>query len=170
VPAPGAYFKGVPSPLKDPTKTDMAIFRENTEDIYAGIEWQADSDGALKVIKFLQDEMGVKKIRFPSTAASASSRCRWRAPRAWCAAIRYAIDNDRKSVTLVHKGNIMKFTEGLFRDVGYKLAQSEFGAQPIDGGRGVRSRTRTPGARSSSRTPSPTPSCSRSCCARPNTT
>jgi isocitrate dehydrogenase len=81
---PVRYFKGVPSPLKDPTKTDMAIFRENTEDIYAGIEWQADSDGALKVIKFLQDEMGVKKIRFPSTAASASSRCRWRAPRAWC--------------------------------------------------------------------------------------
>jgi len=132
---PVRYFKGVPSPLKDPTKTDMAIFRENTEDIYSGIEWQADSDGALKVIKFLQDEMGVKKIRFPEHCGIGIKPVSVEGTsRLVRAAIRYAIDNDRKSVTLVHKGNIMKFTEGLFRDVGYKLAQSEFGAQPIDGG------------------------------------
>ncbi|NLF55928.1 MAG: NADP-dependent isocitrate dehydrogenase [Thauera phenolivorans] len=132
---PVRYFKGVPSPLKDPTKTDMVIFRENTEDIYAGVEWQAGSDAANKVIKFLRDEMGVTKIRFPQdcgigvkpVSVEGSSRL-------IRAAIKYAIDNDRKSVTLVHKGNIMKFTEGLFRDVGYQLAQKEFGAQPIDGG------------------------------------
>ena len=132
---PVRYFKGVPSPLKDPSKTDMVIFRENTEDIYAGVEWQAGSEAANKVIKFLQDEMGVKKIRFPQdcgigvkpVSVEGSSRL-------IRAAIKYAIDNDRKSVTLVHKGNIMKFTEGLFRDVGYQLAQKEFGAQPIDGG------------------------------------
>ena len=108
---PVRYFKGIPSPLKDPSKTDMVIFRENTEDIYAGIEWQAESEGAKKVIKFLQEEMGVKKIRFPD-----------------------AINNHRKSVTLVHKGNIMKFTEGGFRDWGYALAKREFGGIEIDGG------------------------------------
>jgi len=132
---PVRYFKGVPSPLKDPTKTDMVIFRENTEDIYAGVEWQAGSDAANKIIKYLQEEMGVTKIRFPQdcgigvkpVSVEGSSRL-------IRAAIKYAIDNDRKSVTLVHKGNIMKFTEGLFRDVGYQLAQKEFGAQPIDGG------------------------------------
>ena len=132
---PVRYFKGVPSPLKQPELTDMVIFRENTEDIYAGIEWQALSEGAKKVIDFLQGEMGVRKIRFPATSGigikPVSIEGTTRIVRA---AIRYAIDNDRKSVTLVHKGNIMKFTEGLFRDVGYKLAQTEFGAQPIDGG------------------------------------
>ena len=132
---PVRYFKGVPSPLKDPSKTNMVIFRENTEDIYAGIEWQAESEGAKKVIKFLTEEMGVKKIRFPATSGigikPVSREGTWRLVRA---AIRYAINNDRASLTLVHKGNIMKFTEGGFRDWGYELAQQEFGAQPIDGG------------------------------------
>lgn len=132
---PVRYFKGVPSPLKNPELTDMVIFRENTEDIYAGIEWQAQSEGAKKVIDFLQNEMGVRKIRFPETSGigikPVSIEGTTRIVRA---AIRYAINNDRKSVTLVHKGNIMKFTEGLFRDIGYKVAREEFGAQPIDGG------------------------------------
>ncbi len=132
---PVRYFKGVPSPLKDPTKTDMVIYRENTEDIYAGIEWAAQSANAKKVIKFLQDEMGVKKIRFPETSGigikPVSIEGTQRLVRA---AIQYAIDNDRRSVTLVHKGNIMKFTEGLFRDTGYKLAKDEFGAELIAGG------------------------------------
>ncbi len=132
---PVRYFKGVPSPLKDPSKTDMVIFRENTEDIYAGIEWQAESDSAKKVIKFLQDEMGVKKIRFPETSGiGIKPVSRQGTERLVRAAMQYAIDNDRKSVTLVHKGNIMKFTEGGFRDWGYALAKNEFGAQPIDGG------------------------------------
>jgi len=132
---PVRYFKGVPSPLKDPTKTDMAIFRENTEDIYAGIEWAADSEGALKVIKFLKDEMGVRKIRFPEHCGIGIKPVSVEgSQRLVRAAMKYAIDNDRKSVTLVHKGNIMKFTEGLFRDVGYELAKQEFGAEPIDGG------------------------------------
>lgn len=132
---PVRYFKGVPSPLKDPSKTDMVIFRENTEDIYAGIEWQAESDSAKKVIKFLQDEMGVKKIRFPETSGiGIKPVSRQGTERLVRAAMQYAIDNDRKSVTLVHKGNIMKFTEGGFRDWGYALAINEFGAQPIDGG------------------------------------
>ncbi|HAF55820.1 MAG TPA: NADP-dependent isocitrate dehydrogenase, partial [Thauera sp.] len=132
---PVRYFKGVPSPLKQPELTDMVIFRENTEDIYAGVEWQAGSDAANKVIRFLREEMGVQKIRFPQDCGigvkPVSVEGTTRLVRA---AIKYAIDNDRKSVTLVHKGNIMKFTEGLFRDVGYKVAQQEFGAQPIDGG------------------------------------
>ena len=132
---PVRYFNGVPSPLKDPSKTDMVIFRENTEDIYAGIEWEAESDKAKKVITFLQDEMGVDKIRFPETSGigikPVSKQGTQRLVRA---AIQYAIDNDKPSVTLVHKGNIMKFTEGGFRDWGYELAQKEFGAQPIDGG------------------------------------
>lgn len=132
---PVRYFTGVPSPLKDPTKTDMVIFRENTEDIYAGIEWQAESDNAKKVIDFLQNEMGVKKIRFPATSGIGIKPISVEGTtRIVRAAMKYAIDNDRKSVTLVHKGNIMKFTEGLFRDVGYKVAQEEFGAQLIDGG------------------------------------
>ena len=132
---PVRYFKGVPSPLKDPTKTDMAIFRENIEDIYAGIEWAADSEGALKVIRFLRDEMGVKKIRFPEHCGIGIKPVSVEgSQRLVRAAMKYAIDNDRKSVTLVHKGNIMKFTEGLFRDVGYELAKQEFGAEPIDGG------------------------------------
>ncbi len=132
---PVRYFKGVPSPLKDPTKTDMVIFRENTEDIYAGIEWPAESENCKKVIRFLQDEMGVKKIRFPSTSGiGIKPVSREGTERLVRAAIKYAIANDRKSVTLVHKGNIMKFTEGAFRDWGYALAQNEFGAKPIDGG------------------------------------
>ena len=132
---PVRYFNGVPSPVKRPELVDMVIFRENTEDIYAGIEWPAQSEGARKVIDFLQNEMGVKKIRFPETSGigikPVSIEGTTRLVRA---AIQYAIDNDRKSVTLVHKGNIMKFTEGLFRDVGYRVAQEQFGAQPIDGG------------------------------------
>ncbi len=132
---PVRYFTGVPSPLKDPTKTDMVIFRENTEDIYAGIEWQAESDNAKKVIDFLQNEMGVKKIRFPATSGIGIKPISVEGTtRIVRAAMKYAIDNDRKSVTLVHKGNIMKFTECLFRDVGYKVAQEEFGAELIDGG------------------------------------
>ncbi|MHB1358017.1 MAG: NADP-dependent isocitrate dehydrogenase [Rhodocyclaceae bacterium] len=132
---PVRYFKGVPSPLKDPTKTDMVIYRENTEDIYAGIEWAAESEGAKKVIKFLQDEMGVKKIRFPATSGiGIKPVSREGTARLMRAAIKYAIANDRKSITLVHKGNIQKYTEGAFRDWGYEVAQQEFGAKPIDGG------------------------------------
>jgi isocitrate dehydrogenase len=132
---PVRYFKGVPSPLKDPTKTDMVIFRENTEDIYAGIEWAAESEGAIRVIKFLREEMGVRKIRFPATSGiGIKAVSREGTERLVRKAIQYAIDNDRKSVTFVHKGNIMKFTEGAFRDWSYALAQREFGAQPLDGG------------------------------------
>ena len=132
---PVRYFNGVPSPLKDPSKVDMVIFRENTEDIYAGIEWQAETDEARKVLNFLQNEMGVKKIRFPATSGiGIKPVSREGTSRLVRAAIRYAIDNDRKSVTIVHKGNIMKFTEGAFRDWAYELARTEFGAQPIDGG------------------------------------
>ena len=132
---PVRYFNGVPSPLKDPSKTDMVIFRENTEDIYAGIEWEAESENCKKVIDFLQNEMGVSKIRFPETSGigikPVSKQGTQRLVRA---AIRYAVDNDKPSVTLVHKGNIMKFTEGGFRDWGYQVAKEEFGAQAIDGG------------------------------------
>ncbi len=132
---PVRYFQGVPSPLKRPELTDMVIFRENTEDIYAGIEWQAESDAARKVIAFLQNEMGVKKIRFPETSGNGIKPVsREGTERLVRKAIQYAIDNDRKSVTIVHKGNIMKFTEGGFRDWAYDLAKNEFGAQPIDGG------------------------------------
>lgn len=132
---PVRYFKGIPSPLKDPSKTDMVIFRENTEDIYAGIEWQAESEGAKKVIKFLQEEMGVTKIRFPNTSGiGIKPVSREGTERLVRAAIKYAIDNNRKSVTIVHKGNIMKFTEGGFRDWGYGLAKKEFGGVEIDGG------------------------------------
>jgi len=132
---PVRYFKGVPSPLKDPTRTDMVIFRENTEDIYAGIEWAAESESARKLIKFLQEEMGVRKIRFPATSGiGIKPVSREGTERLVRAAIKYAIDNKRKSVTIVHKGNIMKFTEGGFRDWAYALAKNEFGAVPIDGG------------------------------------
>ena len=132
---PVRYFRGVPSPLKDPTQTDMVIFRENSEDIYAGIEWEAETDGARKVIAFLQDEMGVRKIRFPETSGiGIKPVSREGTERLVRQALRYAVDNDRRSVTLTHKGNIMKFTEGAFRDWGYGLAAREFGAQPIDGG------------------------------------
>jgi len=132
---PVRHFPGVPSPLKDPSKTDMVIFRENSEDIYAGIEWEAESDGARKVISFLQDEMGVRKIRFPETSSiGIKPVSREGTERLVRKAIEYAIVNGRESVTLVHKGNIMKFTEGGFRDWGYALAAREFGATPIDGG------------------------------------
>ncbi|MBO7845891.1 NADP-dependent isocitrate dehydrogenase [Burkholderia pseudomallei] len=132
---PIQYFKGVPSPVREPEKTNMAIFRENSEDIYAGIEWAAESEQAKKVIKFLQEEMGVKKIRFPQTSGiGIKPVSKEGTERLVRKAIQYAIDNDRKSVTLVHKGNIMKFTEGAFRDAGYALAQKEFGAELIDGG------------------------------------
>jgi isocitrate dehydrogenase len=132
---PVRYFKGVPSPLKEPEKTDMVIFRENSEDIYAGIEWAEGSDAAKKVITFLINEMGVKKIRFPgSSGIGIKPVSREGTQRLVRKAIQYAIDNDKPSVTLVHKGNIMKFTEGGFRDWGYELAQQEFGAQLVDGG------------------------------------
>jgi isocitrate dehydrogenase len=132
---PVRYFRGTPSPLKNPEKVDMAIFRENTEDIYAGIEWPARSEQAQKLIKYLQTEMGVKKIRFPGSSAIGIKPVSIEgSERLIRKAFEYAIDNDRKSVTLVHKGNIQKFTEGGFRDWGYALAQREFGAQLLDGG------------------------------------
>jgi len=132
---PIQYFKGVPSPVKEPEKTNMVIFRENSEDIYAGIEYEAQSDKAKKLIDFLIKEIGVKKIRFPETSGiGIKPVSREGTERLVRKAIQYAVDNDKPSVTLVHKGNIMKFTEGGFRDWGYALAQKEFGAEPIDGG------------------------------------
>lgn len=132
---PVQYFDGVPSPVKRPQDVDMVIFRENTEDIYAGIEWKAGTDEAEKVRGFLTREMGVKKIRFPETSSfGVKPVSKEGTERLVRAAIQYAIDNGRKSVTLVHKGNIMKFTEGGFRDWGYDLAKREFGATEIDGG------------------------------------
>ena len=132
---PVRWFDGTPSPVKDPGSVDMVIFRENSEDVYAGIEWEAGSPEVRKVIDFLQNEMGVDKIRFPDTSGLGikpiSEQGTSRIVRA---AIRYAIENDRSSVTLVHKGNIMKFTEGGFRDWGYGIAKTEFGASEIDGG------------------------------------
>ncbi len=132
---PVQYFKGVPSPLKEPEKTNMVIFRENSEDIYAGIEYEAQTDKARKVIDFLIKEMGVRKIRFPETSSiGIKPVSREGTERLVRKALQYAVDNDKPSVTLVHKGNIMKFTEGGFRDWGYALAQREFGAELIDGG------------------------------------
>ena len=132
---PVQYFIGVPSPVKAPEKVNMVIFRENSEDIYAGIEWAAESAGAKKVIDFLISDMGVKKIRFPATSGiGIKPVSREGTERLVRKALQYAIANDRKSLTIVHKGNIMKFTEGGFRDWAYALAQKEFGAQPIDGG------------------------------------
>ncbi|CAL8475006.1 MULTISPECIES: NADP-dependent isocitrate dehydrogenase [Caballeronia] len=132
---PVRYFKGVPSPVREPEKIDMVIFRENSEDIYAGVEWPAESAEAKKVIKFLREEMGVTKIRFPdSSGLGIKPVSREGTERLVRKAIQYAIDHDRRSVTLVHKGNIMKFTEGAFRDYGYALAQKEFNAELIDGG------------------------------------
>ena len=130
----------------------MVIFRENTEDIYAGIEWEAETEGARKVIDFLQDEMGVRKIRFPETSSiGIKPVSREGTERLVRKAIRYALDNGRESVTLVHKGNIMKFTEGGFRDWGYALAAREFGAA-ADRRRARGSRSSTTGGRSRSRT------------------
>jgi len=132
---PIQYFDGVPSPVKEPHKTNMVIFRENSEDIYAGIEFEAESDQAKKLIRFLQDEMGVKKIRFPATSGiGIKPVSREGTERLVRKAIQYAIDNHKPSVTIVHKGNIMKFTEGGFRDWAYDLAAREFGAELIDGG------------------------------------
>ena len=138
---PIQYFKGVPSPVREPEKTNMVIFRENSEDIYAGIEFEAESDKAKKLIKFLQDEMGIKKIRFPDTSGiGVKPVSREGTERLVRKAIQYAIDNDKPSVTIVHKGNIMKFTEGAFRDWGYGLAAKEFGGELIDGGPWMRIR------------------------------
>jgi isocitrate dehydrogenase len=132
---PIQYFDGVPSPLKEPHKTNMVIFRENSEDIYAGIEFEAGSAQANKLIQFLQDEFGVTKVRFPQTSGiGIKPVSREGTDRLMRKAIQYAIDHDKPNVTIVHKGNIMKFTEGAFRDWAYALAVKEFGAQPIDGG------------------------------------
>ncbi|HBE91314.1 MAG TPA: NADP-dependent isocitrate dehydrogenase, partial [Gammaproteobacteria bacterium] len=132
---PVRYFNGVPSPLKAPQDTDMVIFRENSEDIYAGVEWEAGSAEVEKVIEFLKTEMGVTKIRFPeSSGIGIKPISREGTERLVRRAIQYAIEQDQSSVTLVHKGNIMKFTEGAFKNWGYELAQKEFGATEIDGG------------------------------------
>ncbi len=132
---PVRYFAGTPSPVKTPEKTNMVIFRENSEDIYAGIEWQADSPEAKKVIEFLRNEMNVKKIRFPEHCGiGIKPVSKEGTSRLVARAIQYAIDNDRSSVTLVHKGNIMKFTEGGFKDWGYQVATEKFGAKLLDGG------------------------------------
>ena len=132
---PIRYFPGTPSPVKEPWKTNMVIFRENSEDIYAGIEWQADSPDAKKIIQFLRQEMGVKKIRFPEHCGiGIKPVSKEGTTRLVKAAIQYAIDNHRDSVTLVHKGNIMKFTEGAFKDWGYEVAREHFGAIPFEGG------------------------------------
>ena len=132
---PVRWYEGTPSPVKAPGDVDMVIFRENSEDVYAGIEWEAGSEGVAKLIAFLQNEMGVDKIRFPNTSGIGikpiSSEGTARIVRA---ALQYVIDNDRDSLTLVHKGNIMKFTEGGFRDWGYQIAKDEFGATELDGG------------------------------------
>ena len=132
---PVQYFDGVPSPVREPHKTDMVIFRENSEDIYAGIEYEAQTDKAKKLIDFLQKELGVTKIRFPETSGiGIKPVSKEGTERLVRKAIQYAIDNDKPSVTLVHKGNIMKFTEGAFRDWGYALDKNEFGAELLDGG------------------------------------
>ena len=132
---PVRWFDGTPSPVKDPGSVDMVIFRENSEDVYAGIEWEAGSPEVKKVIDFLQNDMGVNKIRFPDTCGLGIKPISQQGTsRIVRAAIKYAIENDRGSVTLVHKGNIMKFTEGGFRDWGYDIAKTEFGASEIDGG------------------------------------
>ncbi len=132
---PVRWFTGVPSPVREPGKVDMCIFRENSEDIYAGIEWKAGTEEADKVINFLKEEMGVEKIRFPQNCGigikPVSEQGTKRLVRK---ALQYAIDQDKESVTLVHKGNIMKFTEGAFCDWGYELARDEFGAEALDGG------------------------------------
>ena len=132
---PVRWYEGTPSPVKAPGDVDMIIFRENSEDVYAGIEWEAGSEGVAKVIDFLVNEMGVDKIRFPDTSGiGIKPISKEGTARIVRAAIQYAVDNDKDSVTLVHKGNIMKFTEGGFRDWGYQLAKDEFGAEELDGG------------------------------------
>ncbi|MFL2962542.1 MAG: NADP-dependent isocitrate dehydrogenase [Candidatus Poseidoniaceae archaeon] len=132
---PVRWYEGTPSPVKSPENVDMIIFRENSEDVYAGIEWEAGSEEVAKVIDFLVNEMGVDKIRFPNTSGIGIKPISQEGTaRIVRAAIQYAVDNDKESVTLVHKGNIMKFTEGGFRDWGYQLAKDEFGATELDGG------------------------------------
>lgn len=132
---PVRWFEGVPSPVKRPELTDMVIFRENSEDIYAGVEWQAGTPEVKKVIEFLQNEMGVKKIRFPETSGiGIKPTSQEGTTRLVKAALEYTIENNRASLTLVHKGNIMKYTEGAFRDWGYETARDLFGAKPLDGG------------------------------------
>ena len=132
---PVRYFAGVPSPVKEPHKTDMVIFRENSEDIYAGIEYEAETDKAKKLIKFLREEMGVSKIRFPETSGiGIKPISKEGTERLFRKAVQYAIDNKKPSVTIVHKGNIMKFTEGAFAAWSYALAKNEFGAELLDGG------------------------------------
>ena len=132
---PVRYFKGVPSPVKEPEKTDMVIFRENSEDIYAGLEYEAESDKARRLIEFLQKELGARKIRFPATSGiGVKPISREGSERLVRKALRYCIDHRRRSLTFVHKGNIMKFTEGAFARWGYALANREFGAEPLDGG------------------------------------
>ena len=132
---PVRWYDGTPSPVRAPQDVDMIIFRENSEDVYAGIEWEAGTDGVQKLIDFLQNEMGVDKIRFPnSSGIGIKPISQEGTARIVRAALQYAVDNDKDSVTLVHKGNIMKFTEGGFRDWGYQLAKDEFGATELDGG------------------------------------
>ena len=132
---PIKWFSGVPSPVHSPEKVDMVVFRENSEDIYAGIEWEAESSGAKKIIKYLQDEMKVNQVLYTDECGiGIKPVSRKGSQRLIRAAIEYAIKNDRKSVTLVHKGNIMKFTEGAFRDWGYEIAINDFDATPLDGG------------------------------------
>ena len=132
---PVRWYDGTPSPVKAPQDVDMIIFRENSEDVYAGIEWEAGTEGVAKLIDFLQNEMGVDKIRFPNTSGIGIKPISQEGTaRIVRAAIKYAVENDKDSVTLVHKGNIMKFTEGGFRDWGYQLAKDEFGAVELDGG------------------------------------
>jgi len=132
---PVKWFEGVPSPVREPHKTDMVIFRENSEDIYAGIEWKAGTPEAQKIIDFLQNEMGVTKIRFPQNCGiGIKPVSKEGTERLVRAAITYTIDQDLPSLTFVHKGNIMKFTEGAFKDWGYELAKNEFGAELLDGG------------------------------------
>ena len=132
---PVRWYDGTPSPVKAPQDVDMIIFRENSEDVYAGIEWEAGTEGVAKVIDFLQNEMGVDKIRFPNTSGIGIKPISQEGTaRIVRAALKYAVDNNKDTVTLVHKGNIMKFTEGGFRDWGYELAKQEFGATELDGG------------------------------------
>ena len=132
---PIRYFEGVPSPVRNPEKTDMVIFRENSEDIYAGIEWEAGSDEAKEVIEFLTKKMGVSKIRFiENCGIGIKPVSEQGSKRLVDKAIQYTINNDRDSVTLVHKGNIMKFTEGSFKNWGYELAAEKYNAKEIDGG------------------------------------
>lgn len=132
---PVRWFEGVPSPVKEPENVDMVIFRENTEDIYAGIEWEAGTPELKKVMTFMKKEMGVSQIRFPETTSLGVKPVSSEGTkRLFRSAVKYAITNNKKSITLVHKGNIMKFTEGGFRDWGYELAREEFGAKPLDGG------------------------------------